>query len=751
MAKKNKVEIDVVVDDKGSTKKVGVEAKKAASGLDKVDTSSRNAQKGIKGVAQTASAGGKNFAGMSRGMGGLVGAYASFAAQMFALTAAFGFFKRAGDLSVMQQGQVAYASATGIAMRSLANDITAATGAQITFRDASQAAAIGTAAGLSADQLTRLGTAAKDASAVLGRDVTDAFNRLVRGVTKAEPELLDELGIILRLDTASENYARSLGKAAGDLTQFEKSQAVANEVLSQAEKKYSAILAITGGGAVNQFAKLGKSMDDVVMTIQNALLPVANVLAKVLGDTPILAAAGFALLVAGPLKAMGFSLKDSAVAQKAAAKASVAAYAQRKQDILETTKSINLEKVAIQQKAQATLKAEGYTGNSKVLKNVAATGIITPQARASIKKGLKAVNMDVHESTVIQKGMFKGLTVGVVKDYEAMVSRLDVLEKAKAAGTVTNVQRMKLAWGGLTTGIARAGAGITAFASKALAAFGWISIGVTVFLALKEALTMTPELTAVEEALERQKKKVIELNKEYKHFLEIQKVMTKEGTGMQGIKSSGAVGSLLSSLNVEQTLALMDQLDSYNKKAAKSGMDVAIANLEAAESAGASTEALFALKESVYEKSGRRGYWFSWVPGFQQPAEAIQDAEKAAKAFATLQINAVKDLEKTFGKNPIFLTYTSILETGGTEEAITSAKSDVDELTSVYNSYINTVSAAADATANFNNSLAPMNVAETAIAKQEEAIAAANAVMKANPLLNPQDISYAKDKSWIGI
>ena len=44
--------------------------------------------------------------------------------------------------------------------------LTAATDAQITFKDASQAAAIGTAAGLSADHsLLRLGRAAKDASA----------------------------------------------------------------------------------------------------------------------------------------------------------------------------------------------------------------------------------------------------------------------------------------------------------------------------------------------------------------------------------------------------------------------------------------------------------------------------------------------------------------------------------------------------------------------------------------------------------
>ena len=54
--------------------------------------------------------------------------------------------------------------------------------------EAAQAAAIGTAAGLSPTQITALGKAAKDTSTVLGRDLTDSFNRLVRGVTKAEPE-----------------------------------------------------------------------------------------------------------------------------------------------------------------------------------------------------------------------------------------------------------------------------------------------------------------------------------------------------------------------------------------------------------------------------------------------------------------------------------------------------------------------------------------------------------------------------------
>ena len=57
-----------------------------------------------------------------------------------------------------------------------------------------------------------LSTATKNVSFALGRDLTDSFNRLIRGVTKAEPELLDELGIILRLEPATKAYVDSIGK-----------------------------------------------------------------------------------------------------------------------------------------------------------------------------------------------------------------------------------------------------------------------------------------------------------------------------------------------------------------------------------------------------------------------------------------------------------------------------------------------------------------------------------------------------------
>ena len=175
---------------------------------------------------------------MQLGLGGLVGGYASLAAQVFAVSGAFQFLQSASDLRNLVAGQEALAAMTGTTYKSITHSIMEATDAQLKYADAAKAAAIGTASGLTASQLEGLASVAKNASFALGRDLTDSFNRLVRGVTKAEPELLDELGIILRLDPATKKYAESIGKAASELNAFERTQEVANEVLEKGIKKF---------------------------------------------------------------------------------------------------------------------------------------------------------------------------------------------------------------------------------------------------------------------------------------------------------------------------------------------------------------------------------------------------------------------------------------------------------------------------------------------------------------------------------
>jgi len=330
-----KVYIDIVVDDKGTINRVAVDAKKLRNALDSAKTGVQGAGNGLgklgentsktnkqtRALAGTAGSMGKTMGNLTSGItGGLVPAYATLAAHIFAITALFDALSNAASTTKLIAGQEALAANTGIAYKSITNSIKVATGAQISYKNAASAAAIGGAAGLSSDQLTRLGKAAKDTSLVLGRDLTDSFNRLIRGVTKAEPELLDELGIILRLEPATQKYAASIGKNVKELSAYERSQAVANEVLRQAKDNFedAAAGADTAGESVQ---RLKASFDSIVEKIQTTLTrrlaPVFDFLA---GNTKSLIATmgllGFGILkvltpAAPPFTAMATAAKDA--------------------------------------------------------------------------------------------------------------------------------------------------------------------------------------------------------------------------------------------------------------------------------------------------------------------------------------------------------------------------------------------------------------------------------------------------------
>ena len=164
MAGKRKVYIDVIVDDKGTTKRIAVDAKELKNQLDGVGKGAGGANKAQRGLAQTASSGSKNFANLASASGGLVQAYAVLAAQIFAVTAAFGFLREAANLSNLIAAQEQYGAVTGTSFRGISLALQDATEGQLKYKEAAQATAIASAAGLSASQITGLGTAAKNAS-----------------------------------------------------------------------------------------------------------------------------------------------------------------------------------------------------------------------------------------------------------------------------------------------------------------------------------------------------------------------------------------------------------------------------------------------------------------------------------------------------------------------------------------------------------------------------------------------------------
>ncbi len=318
MAKDNDIIIKLRIDGQKNIEVLKSKADKTAQSVDRVGKSAATTDRQLKGAAQASSNTTKNFSKMAQGVsGGLVPAYATLAANIFAVTAVFRFLQSAADFRVMTQGQLAFAAQTGSALSLLTKQVQAATDGQLAFAEASQAVAIGKAAGLTTNQLTDLARIAKDASLALGRDLTDSFNRLTRGAIKAEPELLDELGIIVRLNDATKEYAKNLNLDANSLSVFQKSQAVVNAVIDQGNSKFRDL-----GIEVNAFTKLAKSFDDVLNSIKDTLAGVAEFMAKAFSNNPaalggIGALAGTQLLRAMTPQAPQFDMKAATAGAQA--------------------------------------------------------------------------------------------------------------------------------------------------------------------------------------------------------------------------------------------------------------------------------------------------------------------------------------------------------------------------------------------------------------------------------------------------
>ena len=381
----NTVTLTFKVTEDGSLKQVGQQAKKAAKGLDETGKSAQTADRNLKGAAQTSANGTKNFSKMAQGMGGLVGAYATFAASVFALSAAFNFFKNASDVSVLEQSQVQFAQNSGIAMDSLTNKLRTASKGMLDFKSAAAASAMGLAKGFSSAQMDAMAEGALKVSNVLGRNFTDSFDRLTRGVSKAEPELLDELGITLKLENAKRKYADSLGISADALSSADASQAVYLETMEQLNK-------VVGEqeGMANPFTQLGATFSDLAKTVAEFLLPPFEALARFMNDNAAVAALFFGAIGLGIAKnmpfvgEMGTAITDffaSQVEKADAAESALASYTAELKQLETTTAEI-----------QAQGAKELQSGAGKAVK-AGATSPVLARAAAGEMKGPDKTNL----------------------------------------------------------------------------------------------------------------------------------------------------------------------------------------------------------------------------------------------------------------------------------------------------------------------------------------------------------------------
>jgi hypothetical protein len=517
---KNKVYIDVVVDDKGTTKRVAVDAKKLGAALEETGKSARTADKNAKGLAGTASAGSKNFSKMAQGItGGIVPAYAAFAAQIFALTAAFNFLKRAADLENLRKSQIAYSQSTGAAVNSITTRLQQASQGMLGFQEAAQSAAIGAAKGFSSSQLEKLAEGSVKLSNRLGRSYEDTYDRLVRGISKAEPELLDELGITLRLETATRKYADALGVNVKTLTEAQRSQAVYNEAVEQMNRQ-----TVGATSDANVFQALLKTFEEIQQTITSKLLPLFSSLASFINKNADAAAVAFTALgalilvnitgltqgIKGALasiftfagSSVGLVGKTASLTGKLIGKALDPVI----KEIKEAEDKLLKAAKDSASKAQSAAKTLVSTGAKSTTLQKIADGIeVTPQALGRLRKDLARVKKEIQETGETASEAFAGATVDGIERVEKELKNLgrtslttgQKIKKGMAvvgAGAVKllrgSVTLASIAFKGLGTGAKIAGGAINkamGLAMKGTFLLAGIQAAYELFLKLSEA------------------------------------------------------------------------------------------------------------------------------------------------------------------------------------------------------------------------------------------------------------------------
>jgi hypothetical protein len=419
----SRVIIEIISTAKG-LKVVAKDTEKLAQATTKVDKAQQAADKSgkkyhktEKGIHQSNLSSAKGFSKMQQSIGGgssgLVGAYATLAANVFAATAAFNALRSAAQVETLVEGFTFLASSAGRSADIVAASVQKITDNALSMEDAFRASAIAITSGFSTTQLEKLVSVGKNASIALGRNLGDSVDRLIRGVAKLEPEILDELGIMVRLDTATTKYAATLGKVAGDLTDFERRQAFLNEAISQGETKYSAL---EGSVSINSFDKLAGTFANLthhVMTFANVAI---KPLVAIFANSQIAMFGAILVLAKGVIGTMFPVLTDLG-----ARFTSTAEKAQKAAEKIKSSAEKAFDKEQVKLGGMKTKK--GDPAGFVALQKSAKAGTVST-------KELKTASNGLNKSIALRKKALKSLEGDDKKNKNAQLQRIIKMKKA---------------------------------------------------------------------------------------------------------------------------------------------------------------------------------------------------------------------------------------------------------------------------------------------------------------------------------
>ena len=203
--------------------KITVDEKGAVQAIDKFE----------KKVESSNKKGGSSFAGFAtKATVALAGVYASFKT----LEKAYEMSKIGSKLLIQEKAFANLASSVGSSSDKIIKELDRVAQGTISNSVLMEKAGTAMLLGIPADKLDDLMKIARASMKITGQTAEQAFGDIALAVGRGSKMILDNLGIILDVEKANENYAQSIGKTVEQLTDQEKKTAFLNATLEAGKK-----------------------------------------------------------------------------------------------------------------------------------------------------------------------------------------------------------------------------------------------------------------------------------------------------------------------------------------------------------------------------------------------------------------------------------------------------------------------------------------------------------------------------------
>ena len=169
--------------------------------------------------------------------------------------------------------------------------------------------------GIPSEAMSTFAKAAIAASKATGESVDFMLDSIVRGVARGSPMILDNLGLIVSVEAANDEYARTLGKTSSQLTEAEKKQSFLNAALRAAEPLIASADK-AGASAADAYTRFEVAINSIGSAIGTGMAPAVRAAISLLEDLANAVSAVYSIQTTGRLSGAGRERMKNAARQQ---------------------------------------------------------------------------------------------------------------------------------------------------------------------------------------------------------------------------------------------------------------------------------------------------------------------------------------------------------------------------------------------------------------------------------------------------